>query len=308
MARNTFENNGWIPEEQGSGVIQKVLAVSAVESLARKEPMSTDVKNFARSAGVDVESIAKGAAYGEDTSVNDSVTLEAKKIGKALRIAEEDLDDAQSVNIIETKKTDWASSYARYLDNATLGVTAAVGTNVPFTSVYKSLTTTDSGQGYTANANRIQTAGAVTYADLSDVLALVEGGDYWDEARAVIIAHPSFKSTLRGLLDSSNRPIFVDTAAGAGTPASLFGYEIRFSSGAKTNATASATPSGNPLLIVANADALILGVRSGPESVLIDGRDGASALTDETILKLRARRGFALASPKAAAVLEVTGA
>jgi hypothetical protein len=45
-------------------------------------------------------------------------------------------------------------------------------------------------------------------------------------------------------------------------------------------------------------------VRSGPESVVIDGRDGASALTDETLLKLRARRGFQLVFPQAAAVLE----
>ena len=52
----------------------------------------------------------------------------------------------------------------------------------------------------------------------------------------------------------------------------------------------------------------MVGKRSGVESVVIDGRDGLSALTDETILKVRARRAFALGNVKAWAVLEVINA
>lgn len=304
MARATFENNAWIPEEQGSGVITTVQSQSAVEALARKEPMSTDVKNFARAADVGIEHIPKGGAYGEDTAGVDSVTLTARKFGKAIRIAEEDLADQKNVSIVDTKKNSWASSYARFIDNATLGVTAAEnGTTIPFTSVYHAVSSAGY-DGYVANANKIQTAGAIEYADLDAVLSKVEQGNYYDDARTVVIAHPSFRSVLRTMEDGAGRLIFQDRD-NAGVER-LFGLPIRWANGARTSATATNAPTGNPLLIVANADLLILGVRSGPESVLIDGRDGLSALTDETILKMRARRGFALGAPQGVAVLEVT--
>jgi len=309
MARATFENNAWIPEEQGSGVITTVQAQSAVEALARKEPMATDVKNFPRHGDVDIESIAKGAAYGEDTAAADSVTLTARKFGKAVRIAEEDIEDSKNVDIVNTKKESWASSYAKFIDNATLATTAVGnGGTVPFNSVYYTLTQAGYG-GYTANANIVKTStnagadeGFTTYANLDKVLSLVEGGDYFDESQIIVIAHPSFKSTLRTMKDGEGRLIFQDRD-NAGVER-LFGLPIRWSNGAKTSATASKSPTGNPLLMVANKQHLILGIRSGPESVLIDGRDGLSALTDETILKMRARRGFATGVPQAFAILE----
>jgi hypothetical protein len=93
---------------------------------------------------------------------------------------------------------------------------------------------------------------------------------------------------------------------GAGASAdTLFGYPIRWSLGARTHATNTDTPTGNPLLVVANRTQLILGVRSGPESFVADGNTGAAMLTDETLLKMRARRGFALGHEKAASVLEL---
>jgi hypothetical protein len=52
-----------------------------------------------------------------------------------------------------------------------------------------------------------------------------------------------------------------------------------------------------------NPELMLLGERSGPESVFIDGRDGLSALTDESILKMRARRGWAYGHPNGASIL-----
>ena len=59
-------------------------------------------------------------------------------------------------------------------------------------------------------------------------------------------------------------------------------------------------------VVVVNRDLLRLGVRSGPESVFIDGRNGLGALTDESILKVRARRAFVLGMQHGAAILEAT--
>ncbi|MFE9391702.1 phage major capsid protein [Streptomyces sp. NPDC006784] len=302
MARNTFES--WIPEEYDSQVIQRVTQMSAVEALASPVPMSSDSKSIPRSAGVGVSLVDKGGAYSEDTSSNDDITLTAKKFGKAIRIAEEDIDDSLA-NIISTKQVDWATSYAKFIDNATLAVNAAPGSGVPFTSVYYQLTQAASGLGYGANDNVTVAASAgVTYDDLSDVMSAVEGGDYFDLSRTVVIAHPSFRGTLRKIKDDQSMPVFVRGQQGdAGSPDTLFDLPVQWSLGAKAHATATDAPTGAPLLFVINRDFLRLGIRSGPESIFIDGRDGLSALTDESILKMRSRRGFALGHPKAAAVL-----
>lgn len=306
MARNTFED--WIPEEWDSQVIQRVQQVSVIESEAREYPMATDTRHIPRSAGVDVNGVAKGSAYGEDESVNDDVLLTAKKAGRAIRIADEDLQDS-NVAILEQKRVDWATSWAKYLDNACLAVTAAEsGVTVPYTSVYKAIRTTNSDTSYTADANYVASAtgGVVSYDNLSAVLGKVEVGDYWEEGLTLVIAHPSLREKLRNIKDDQNQPIFVRGQGGdAGTPDTLFGHRIRWSLGARTSATATHAPTGNPLVIVVNRDFLAIGKRSGPESRVAGPDTGAAFLTDEALLKMRARRAFALTHEKAAAVLEV---
>lgn len=316
MARNVFDD--WIPEEMDSDVIQRVNQVSAVEAYASSTPMGSDTKQVPRSAGVDVEVIAKGGTYGEDESSNTDVTLIARKFGKAIRIAEEDVNDSLA-NIVSSKQMDWATSYAKMLDNATLAVNAAEnGTTVPFTSVYRALTTADSEVGYSANANHVETAAAnvVAYGELSAVVNRVEVGDYFDLPNMWVISHPALRDSLRNVTDDQSRPIFIQGHAGpeGRTPDTLFGIPIAWSLGSRVSTTATPTPSGagglsgvagNNLLFVCNVNYLRLGRRSGPETVFIDGRAGLGALTDESILKLRSRRGFKVGHPNAAAVLEV---
>ena len=100
MARNTFEP--WIPEEYGSEVITRITQTSAVEALASRIPMASDTRHTPRSAGMGVDVVDKGSAYGEDTSLNDEVILYAKKFGKVIRVAEEDINDSLA-NILATK-------------------------------------------------------------------------------------------------------------------------------------------------------------------------------------------------------------
>jgi hypothetical protein len=251
--------------------------------------------------GVDV--VAKGGAYGEDTSLNDEVLLTAVKFGKAARIAEEDIDDSVA-NVIEAKMIGWGKSYAKMIDNASLAVSAASnGTTIPFTSLYQLLNTTDATLSYTGGAN-ISTAassGLPTYTEFSTAIGAVESGDYFDPGSMVAIAHPAFRKSLRGVVDGQSRPIFNEN--GVGTPDTVFGVPVRWSLGAKVSATATPTPTGRPIMAFVNPELMLLGVRSGPESVFIDGRDGLSALTDESILKMRARRGWAYGHPNGASIL-----
>jgi HK97 family phage major capsid protein len=311
MARNTYE--AWIPEEFGSQVIQRVTQVSALEAYAQRIPMATQTRSTPRSAGVDVGMVSKGGAYSEDTSTNDDVVLRVQKFGKAIRIAEEDIDDSLA-DVVNAKQVDWATAYAKTLDNACLAVTAAkASSGCAFDSLYYLLTQNNSATGYTANSNITQTATgapAITYANLSTVAGIYEAGDYFDEGDTIVIAHPKYKQLLRGVLDSQNRPIFQEGSTGVPgggqgrTADTIFGYRVHWSLGAKTSAAPTPTPSGNPLLIIGNPRYLLLGIRSGPESVFIDGRNGLAALTDESILKMRSRRGFAPGVEQAFSILE----
>lgn len=303
MARTPVESLGWIPEETESSVINSIRANSAAESLFRRVTMTAETKRIPRGSTVGIEVVAKGAAYGEDVHEYDDIELRNVKLGKMVRLAEEDLDDSPQ-NIIAQKKDEWASSYAKYLDNATMAVTAGIGAGVPFESVYYVLKT--GRDGVAANANIVKVAKAdFSYVTLSDLLEKREASAYFDPAKEVVIAHPAFKARLRLLKDESGRYIFAPSPA-AGQPDTILGYPVTWSSGLRTSATATDAPTGNPLVVFGNRDLLILGVRSGPESVVIDGRDGASTQTDETLLKMRARRGFVLGHADGAAILELT--
>jgi len=318
MARNTME--AWLRDEQGSDVIRRIEYNSVAESTFRSVPMSGATKTEPRMADMSVAVVAKGAAYGEDVAANDEVLLTAIKFGTALRIAEEDIDD-EIANIIEAKKLSWASNFGVLLDNATMGTSAAAnGSTVPFVSIYRAITTADAAVGYTANANHLSIegdgfTGVAGYDALSNLASLVEGSGYGAAGNA-FIAHPVAKGIIRKLKDSQGNPIFTASPR-QGDPDTLFGYPLLWSSGAVVTATASATAAanivgagvkgaaGNPLILFGNPEFALLGKRSGVESVVIDGRDGLSALTDETILKVRARRAFVVGNVKAFAALEV---
>lgn len=310
MARQTFE--AWIPEEWGGPVFTQIAATSAVEALARTEPMTTDTKHVPRSAGMAHSPVvAKGAAYGEATGTNDEVLLTALKFGQVVRIADEDTKDpAGLINVITQKQSEWARGHSIGFDNACLGTSAAAnGTTVPFLSLYQALHTTNSATGYTGDANLTVTASAsaLTYANISNTFKKIETSDYYSEADTAVIAHPAFKAALRNLVDSQNRPIFIDySSQGNGSPDRLLGAPVSWTLGAKTNATFTSTPSGSPLLFVGNRQFIVKGDRSGPEYMIAGADSGAAFLTDEHLLKMRIRRGFAVANENAWAGLVLT--
>lgn len=306
----------WVPEEWGGDVIMRVEQESAVESISRgggrREPMGTTVKHTPRSSGMGMDILAKGDTYTEDESVNDEVILTARKFGRAISFTEEDLaDTSKVVDVIATKQKDWATTYGKTFDNATLATTGAesVAGNIPFTSVWKALSTTNAATDYTAGDNidtitNAALAGSGGYDALSTALGLYEDSDYFSESDTVVVAHPRFRKALRGVKDLDGKPIFVQGQQGdKGTPDTLFGFPIRWSLGARTSATATPTPDGNPLMVIGNRQHLIVGDRSGPETA---SSDAPGFFTDTSAMKMRARRGFSVGHEKAFSILEIT--
>lgn len=292
--------DAWIPEEYDSQVVTRVNQNSAVEALANRKAMGSNTIEVPRMGAVSVDVVPKGTDYTDAEPTLDVVTLTTRKFGKTFTITEEDLGDTLA-DVVGGYQDEWALSYARKLDNAALACTGTEnGTTVPFTSLYKAA---GSGQ-------KVSSAGAVTYAKLSQVFGVYEGGDYANDADTVVVAHPYFKNVFRSIVDDQNRPIFLERLDG--TPSTLFNVPVTFSYGLKLSATATDAPTGtigaagtagNPILVVGNRQHLLLGVRSGPESAI-----GEEFRSDEKILKVRARRGFAVTRTEAFGILEVTSA
>jgi HK97 family phage major capsid protein len=294
----------WVPEEFDSDVIQKLINVSVVERIGRREPMGSNIKSVPRSIGIGIDFLPKGGTYTEDTTTADEVVLTAKKLGRAVRLAEEDVADSL-VNAIRVKQDDFAVTFGKTLDNGTLAVTAAAGSAVPFNSVYYALTQSNANTGYTGNANLVTVTAAPTYAQLSTAAQLLENSDFYSPNQCQVIAHPRFKALLRGILDTQNRPIFIDYNTPDVTPQStLFGLNVNWSLGLRTSGVATPTATGAYGLIFCNPNYLILGVRSGPETA---NDIGPGFLTDDLIVKFRARRGFAVGNEFAFSMLLYSG-
>lgn len=283
--------NGWIPVEYESDPILRDVQVSAVEAVARKVNMTSDQKKVPRFVANGVDVVAEGDVIPTKDATLDSVILDAYKFANRFAVSSEDSEDA-IVDAMNAYKREWLSNYAIALDNACLGNSGAAG---PFTSVYKALT------DYNATEDRIlETAGSLTYEDVASVIGDMETNR---KGELVVIAHPAFRMDLRNLKDAGGeRVVATEGVLGAGVP-TLFGHEVRFSYGARVNATFSDAPTGNPLIVVANKQALILGTRSGPEAKVSSEAQWAN---DNIELKLRARRAFVLADATNARIIEKT--
>lgn len=315
MARNVIDGTGWLVEGKDSNVVKAFGATSQWEQAARPVNMTGNSVRIPRIADMGVAVIPKGSAYPEDASGADTVLISAVKIGQALRIAEEDVEDEKLADYIDLKKTSAGSSFAKFYDNAAIGTNAASnGTTVPFTSLYRALTTADATTGYTANAN-VQSGAALSYDILNSLVGLIEQTNFYDESQISILASPAFRQIIRGLKDGQNRPLFFDDLVNGSSVPRLMGIPVRYTVGARVTATATATPTaglgvkgtaGNPLFAIVNKAAAINGTRKAFESVYIPGRDGLSALTDEDILKVRARKAAGVTTPQAHALFELT--
>lgn len=288
------EANGWIPEPGSNEVLTRDLVQSAVEAAARKVRMTSRTVSVPRFDTTGVDVVAEHAVIPIKDATLDEVVLTAVKFADRYAISVED-DQDSTVDALNEYKRRWLSNYAITLDNACLGTTAAANsTTVPFTSVYRA-----AGAG-----NRTSTAGDLSYEDLVEAFGDLEAGDLAGSG-LVVFAHPAFRMSLRNLKDAAgDRVVATEGVLGANVP-TIFGHEVRFTNGAKTSATATDSPAGNPLLIVVAKSNLILGVRSGPESQVSDQPQWA---TDHIELKMRARRGFVLADGDAARVIELTAA
>lgn len=286
--------NKWVPEQTDSDVIQAVLRNSAVEAVGRKVNMTSDLANIPTGEFTGADLVAEGATIPQIDPTLDAEILKAYKWANRFAQSVEDSEDSV-VDFFNFAKNRWFSNWAVKFDNSALGTTAASnGGTVPFTSVYKAATDA---------SGVIATAGALTFEDINDTFAALETGNYFDPSDGVVIAHPALAGSLRNLKDAAGDRVVVDPL-GNERP-TIFGRELVYSNGARTSATATDNPTGNPLLIVGAKSQLIVGVRSGPEYMVSDAPQWDNDVLE---LKTRVRRGFVVGNPAAFRVVEITTA
>ena len=292
MAR--INNNAWIPEPTDSQVIAQIQQASAAESRLKRINMTSDIQKVPRIGGTRVEGIAKGATYPESPGELDNVQLDAVKFGTSVSINWEDLEDSAS-DVFAAFIAEWAANYSKTIDNAIFATSGtANGTSVPFDSVYS--------VAKKAGGNFTETAGALSYDHLSNALGFYENSSHFDESGTFLVAAPSVKASLRNLKDSVGRPLFVESMI-PNQPSTYMGYPIVFNGGLRVSETNTATPNGNPLIVIGNGNRGLLGDRSPVESQV---SEEVGFLSDGVVLKTRRRVGFKVAEASAFSVIEIS--
>jgi HK97 family phage major capsid protein len=324
MTTNRQDLETLIPVEVSNEVIQAVASTSVMERVAPAETMTSDTKQIPRFGGFSVATVAKGAEYGFSQNTQDLVDLIARKIGGAAKIAEEDLADTiTGEGTMRRYEREAGSSLARTFDHGTIGTTgAANGTTVPFQSIYNALATAQSTPwgAYAANGNITQVARNATATAMQDAiiafLAKYEESRFYGEGDTFMIASPAVKAIFRGVRDADGNPIFINGARDGGGPV-LFGYEnAELTVGARTHATMTDAPAGNPLIVIGNRNALKRGlartsagmVPGNPGVQWQRAAQGIGFLSDEAIMKAMMRRAFVVTVPQAVSILEITPA
>lgn len=299
MARDITD---WLPIEYDPNLVSEQVQTSAVLKLAVSKTMGSSTMEMPRLLGAN---IGGGSTLLEDTTDGSKVTMYSYQYNNKVTLDEADTEDAY-VDAINGYNAQFLNFLNVKHDNACLGVTGARSATAtdyrPYTSLVRVLRTADVDAGYVADANVL--SGAVNYDNLSNVLGLLEDSNFGDPSQLVVIAHRGLRNSLRKVKDSGGSPIF--QVAGMNIDQdNLFGLPIEWSAGAVESTGFNAITAANPkLLFVVNRNTLINGKRIEPQARFIPAGINTQAL--EHTLQHRARRGFVVTVPQAAAVLRVT--
>ncbi len=294
-------------EFQPSAILEQAGRTITMKSLQYDVPRYADA------------TVGGGSQLTENTNNGDTVNLYDYQFNGKSTIDEAQLEDSPA-DVVQAVTYEWLNSLHIGYDNACIGTSAArsaTATNyLPYNSIYYAVRHNDTNVGYTADTNyQAATIGTSGYANLNTTLGKVENTKFFDEQNGIVIMHPAVKSRLRGILDANGRPIFVESTAGfpgggVRPQYTLFGYPVAWSFGAVVTSggflgnVGGSSVQGNKLVVFVNKRHLIKGIRIMPEAQFINANINISAL--EHTVQQRARFGFALAVPQAAAVMEIT--
>ncbi len=291
----------WVPMTYDPNVVMRGVQTSAVERVAHRVTMTADAQERPRLLGADVNS---GSQLVEDTNDGSKVTLYSHLFNGKHSLDEAQTEDTYASEI-DSINRQWLSELNVAYDQAALAVTGGRSTTAsdkrPYNSLLHVLLNNDSDAAYTGGAN--VTTAALTYDNASATLGQLENSDFGNETDLVVIAHRSLRQSMRGIKDNNNNPIFQSADAVVHFD-SIFGLPIEWTAGGVVSGSYASRPTANKkLFAVVNRNFITFGDRIAPQARFIPAAINPNAL--EHTLQHRARRGFVLTVPQAAAALLV---
>ena len=207
---------GEIPTEQGTLVLEQILAESVVAKLAKVEPMTSPRVVFPYLAeGPGAYWVNEGEKIQTAKAKWLEVEMEAKKLGVIMPVSKEFLNYSVA-DFFAIMGPKIAEAFYTKFDQAAL-----FGTDSPYkpgVSIYENIV---------ASGNQVvKGTGANLYADFNDLLALVEDGDNDPDG---FVTTKRFRKDLRGTVDNQGLPIFNDVKQGA--TADALGLPIAYANG-----------------------------------------------------------------------------
>lgn len=312
-----FSYGTWVPQPWNGKLPKRLRATSAVLSIAttgggRMDVMKSRVETGPLLADFDVRAYGKLEPIQPQDPQMGELTLRARKIEGAAKIAEEDLAEGKNYNvdIVAGLQERGTTNTAVYFDNASLGTSGAATlgeTNIlrPYRSVYTAVRE-DASAGY----QTVAAAGTVPQLRTA-VKGAVEHAERTDWANDLVIAaDPKWKSYLRDFAtDGSNGAPIWDPVADT-----ILGNKVHWTRGARVSGdTATSKPVGNPLFVVGPRELFVTGRApfttgnpATPEAFLSDPKTGLGMLDDSAWFKLRSYLAFVPGVAEAFAVLEMT--
>lgn len=297
--------DNWISPAVNQNVLVPVQE-SAFEKATWKVEMSTESEYVPIAAA----NSFKGYAAGQTIALNDTtearVQLTLVDLCSADTIPAAKMNDSLGVEkTLVTKQSRMLFDLAVQLDNAGYATTAAAnGGTVPFNSVYRQVKAA-------TPANVVVTAGALTFAHVSNAVATAENSDFANDI--VIVAHVSLKGKIRSITDGDGRFVFADGGLVNNVGDTLFGYPVIWSRGLKTSAAISGAPTGNALLVVAPRQMIISGegnLPGVPDALpgfaVQDSANGVGFLSNSWTVKACVRRALVVADTASVGIVEIT--
>ena len=208
--------DGQIPTEQGTLVLKDFMTNSAVAQLATYEQMTKPRKEFTYlSGGPGAYWVGEGERIQTSKAEWLTATMEAKKLGVIIPASKEFLRYSVTDFFNQMRPAIAEAFYTKFDQAALFGNESPYADGI---SVYERIV---------ASGNTIaRGTGDNLYADLNDLLGVVEDGD--NDVNGYTTTR-RFRHTLRGAVDGQGRPIFNDTTSG--TPNQVLGLPVGYVDG-----------------------------------------------------------------------------
>jgi HK97 family phage major capsid protein len=277
------------PDEFATQVYKKIVQKAVAPQVLQQVNMSSDVMYFPTvTTGTTAYWTAENVSITTGDFAFGRLTLTAKKVAARLQLSSELMEDA-NVDVAALVVDQFARDLALEIDKEILR-----GTGTNFT-------------GFTENTdvNKVTAAAttgdAITLGKIADAVAEIEQDNFM---ATHMFVHPRTLNVIRKLTDTAGRFIFDEASFGSPllkeyVVGTVWGLKVIPTNALRTNVTKSTTTTCTDIVVVAEKECGLLGMRRGLQFNKL-----YNIATDNFDLQANIRNAFTVARPEAVCVIE----